>query len=219
MTALETLRVAYGDLARLVTGLADDDGWRPTGCTGWCVLDLVQHHLLDGQRALVALATPAGRSADTDAITYWAHWQPGTDAAGVHRRQVRILSGVWSRLEALGRTYAETLAAVLVAAGRADPREVVATQGHALLVDDLLTTLAVEAAVHHLDLVAGLDAPGPGPEPLRAVRATLDGLLGGPGPASWSDERWALVGTGRAAPTHAEREQLGPAAERLPLFG
>jgi Mycothiol maleylpyruvate isomerase N-terminal domain len=216
---LETLRVAYQDLTRLVTGLTDDDGWRPTGCAGWCVRDLVQHHLLDGQRALVALATPAGRAADTDAVTYWADWRPGTDAAGLHRRQVRIMSGVWSRLEGLGRMYAETLAAVLVAAGRADPAEVVATQGHAVRVDDLLTTLAVEAAVHHLDLVAGLDAPGPGAGPLRAVRATLDGLLGVPGPAAWSDERWALLGTGRASPTAAEREELGPAAERLPLFG
>jgi hypothetical protein len=218
MTGLDTLRVAYEDLAGLVTGLSDDDGWQPTGCAGWCVRDLVQHHLLDGQRALVALATPAGRPADTDAVTYWAEWRPCTDAAGVHRRQVRIMSGVWSRLEGLGRMYAETLAAVLIAAQRADPDEVVATQDHALRVDDLLTTLAVEAAVHHLDLVTGLDAPGPASAPLRAVRLTLDGLLGAPGPA-WSDERWAVVGTGRAAPTAAEREELGPAADRLPLFG
>jgi hypothetical protein len=219
MAAVDTLRVAYGDLAEVVTRLSDDDGWRPTGCAGWCVRDLVQHHLLDGQRALVALGTPAGRPPDVDAVSYWAPWQPGTDDAALHRRQVRIMSGVWSRLEGLARIYAETLRAVLVLADRSEPATVVATQGHALTVEDLLRTLAVEAAVHHLDLVAHLDAPGPGAAPLRAVRATLDGLLGTPGPAGWADERWAVVGTGRADPTPAELAELGPAAGRLPLFG
>src|SRR3954471_9421568 len=226
MAALDTLRVAYGDLAEVVTGLLDDDGWRPTGCAGWCVRDLVQHHLLDGQRALVALGTPAGRPPDVDAVSYWAPWQPGTDDAALHRRQVRIMSGVWSRLEGLGRIYDATLRAVLVlgarahpAADRAAPAAVVATQGHARTVEDLLTTLAVEAAVHHLDLVARLDAPGPAAAPLGAVRATLEGLLGAPGRSGWSDERWALVGTGRAEPTAAELAELGPAAGRLPLFG
>jgi hypothetical protein len=43
------------------------------------------------------------------------------------------------------------------------------------------------------------------------VEALLPAALPG-----WSDERVALVGTGRAAPTPEEREALGDA--RLPVF-
>jgi hypothetical protein len=96
----------------------------------------------------------------------------------------------------------------------------VATQGHVLTAGDLITTLAVEATVHHLDLTVRLPlAPQPSPEGLAAVRATLDGLLGRPALTEWSDEHYARVGTGRAALTDAERAALGTAADRFPLFG
>ncbi|XKK61766.1 hypothetical protein HFP71_02405 [Streptomyces sp. ARC32] len=50
-----------------------------------------------------------------------------------------------------------------------------------------MTTLAVEATVHHLDLTVGLpDAPGPSATGPGAVRATLDGLLGRPVPYDWA---------------------------------
>ena len=45
---------------------------------------------------------------------------------------------------------------------------------------DLLSTLTVEAAVHHLDLVLRLDRPGPAAGPLAEVRRVLEGLLGRP---------------------------------------
>jgi hypothetical protein len=73
--------------------------------------------------------------------------------------------------------------------------------------------------VHHLDLVVGLPRPGPRPEPLALVRRTLDGLLGKPAPADWSDEWWALVGTGREPLSGRERRELGAAAAQLPLLG
>ncbi|OIJ88956.1 hypothetical protein BIV25_35300 [Streptomyces sp. MUSC 14] len=63
-----------------------------------------------------------------------------------------------------------------------------APQGHVLSAGDLLTTLAVEATVHHLDLIAALPSP-------------LNGLLGrapltaaeraAPGPAA---DRFPLFG-------------------------
>jgi hypothetical protein len=85
---------------------------------------------------------------------------------------------------------------------------------------DLLTTLAVEATVHHLDLVTDLPtAPPPSAAGLAAVRATLDGLLGYAVPLYWSDEHYALVGTGRAPLTDGERDTLGADAARFPLFG
>src|SRR5262249_43577805 len=65
--------------------------------------------------------------------------------------------------------------------------------GPVLTVDDLLSTLAVEAAVHHLDLVAFSDGPSPGAQSLTLVRETLDGLLGRPAPREWDDARYALT--------------------------
>ena len=223
MTRLDQLRTAYGDLIGLADGLGEAEGWLPTGCLGWTVRDLLHHHLLDGQRALVALGTPA-EVPDRDAVSYWRDWGQGDYDDGLNRRNTRAMAGVWRSVEGLARLYGETLRAVVELAGRADPRAVVGTQGHALTVDDLLSTLVVEAALHHLDLVAGgreewgLDRPGPAAGPLGEVRRVLDGLLGRPSPADWDDERWALVGTGRAVATDEELAALGAAARRLPLL-
>lgn len=215
--AARALRVAYGDLAGLAGSLDEDASWQPTACTGWAVRDLVQHLLDDAQRALVALATPADRPADRDAVSYWADWQVRPDPDSRQVRALRTVASAW-RLDFLTGTYAETARAVLVLASRTPPDALIATQGHVLRADDLLGTLAVEAAVHHLDLVAHLGAPGPGPEPLAAVRRTLDGLLGRPEPVHWDDVTWALTGTGRRPLTPAERVAFGPDADRLPLF-
>ncbi len=85
-----------------------------------------------------------------------------------------------------------------------------------MTVRDLVATLAVEGAVHHLDLVASLpDQPGPGPQPLALVRRTLEGLVGAPAPAFWEDRTWALIGTGRQPLTPPQRAALGTAADRL----
>ena len=83
----------------------------------------------------------------------------------------------------------------------------------------LLSTLTVEAAVHHLDLVVHLDRPGPAAEPLAEVRRVLEGLLGQALPSSWDDVTAARRGTGREPLTAADRAELGPAAEAFPLFG
>ncbi|MCF2436317.1 hypothetical protein LV779_26030 [Streptomyces thinghirensis] len=159
---------------------------------------------------------------DRDAVTYWRDWTPDTDGAvqeralepGLRRHDPRIrpverpVSG-----DGGGRGHGRV-------GGRApEPR------GHpgtaVLTVADLLTTLGVEATVHHLDLTVALPtAPGPSLAGLTAVRATLDGLLGRPGAAGL--ERRAL----RPAPppaahrlTESERHALGPDADRVPLFG
>ncbi|AKN74659.1 MULTISPECIES: maleylpyruvate isomerase N-terminal domain-containing protein [Streptomyces] len=215
-----TLRAAYEAASAVVAGLGDEESWLPTGCTGWAVRDLVFHCLHDAQRGLVALHTPADAPVDRDAVTYWQDWRPDTAGAANGRRWARVNGSMFLVFGQLQELYLETLAAAVHAADSVDPARRVATQGHVLTAGDLITTLAVEATVHHLDLTVRLPlAPGPSPEGLAAVRATLDGLLGGPAPAEWSDERYARVGTGRAALTDTERAALGAAADRLPLFG
>ncbi|MEU6508905.1 maleylpyruvate isomerase N-terminal domain-containing protein [Streptomyces sp. NPDC046942] len=214
------LRAAYEASVTAVAGLSDEESWVPSGCTGWAVRDLLFHCLGDAQRALVALHTPSPEPADRDAVTYWQDWRPNPVGAANGRRWARVNASMfldWGQLRGL---YLETLTATVHASEAADPALPVATQGHVLTAGDLLTTLAVEATVHHLDLTVGLPhAPGPSPEGLAAVRATLDGLLGRPALPEWSDTHYARVGTGRAPLTGAERAALGAAAERFPLFG
>jgi Mycothiol maleylpyruvate isomerase N-terminal domain len=214
------LRSAYGAFADVVGALSDEESWLPSGCAGWAVRDLVFHCLADAQRGLVALHTPAEGPADRDAVTYWADWAPGTAGAANGRRYVRVCAGMFLVFDQLRELYLETAAAVVTAAAGADPRRLVGTQGHVLSAGDLLATLAVEATVHHLDLVAHLPAAAPpAVAGLAGVRATLDGLLGRPVPLAWSDGHYARAGTGRLPLTAAERERLGGDAARFPLFG
>ncbi|MER5548573.1 maleylpyruvate isomerase N-terminal domain-containing protein [Streptomyces sp. NPDC002589] len=214
------VRAAYEAASAVVAGLGDEESWLPTGCTGWAVRDLVFHCLTDAQRALVALHTPSPEPADRDAVSYWQDWAPNTVGAANGRRWVRVNASMFLDFGQLQGLYLETLAAAAHAAEAADPAQHVGTQGHVLTAGDLLTTLAVEATVHHLDLTVALPlAPGPAPEGLAAVRATLDGLLGRPALPEWGDAHYARVGTGRAPLTEAERAALGPAADRFPAFG
>ncbi|MEV5746424.1 maleylpyruvate isomerase N-terminal domain-containing protein [Actinoallomurus sp. NPDC052308] len=213
------LEVAFGDLIDLVENLDDEAAWRPTGCAGWVVRDLVFHLLGDAQRALVALGTPATGPADVDAVTYWRAWKPGDPDADPSRRNTRIMASVWSGIRPLADLYAETARAVLVHARRFEGDELVTTQGHTLTVGDLLATLAVEAGVHQLDLTAHLPGPPPAPAVLRLVRDVLDGLIGRPVAQDWDDAHYVRVGTGRTPLTAAERESLGPVAELFPVFG
>jgi uncharacterized protein (TIGR03083 family) len=212
MTAL--LTESYDALAAVVSGLRDEDAWAPTGCTGWCVRDLVWHLHADAMRGLVAVHTPAGRAADCDAVEYWRAWGSDPDADERNRRLTRVEAGLHD-FAALRERYLEAAAATARAVAAAPGGDVVATQGHALRVDHLASTLAVEATLHHADLVAHLDAPGPPAAGLDEVRRVVEALLGRT-LDGWSTERVVMVGTGRAEPTAAERDAL--AGLDVPVF-
>jgi hypothetical protein len=216
---LELLRSAYLPLSSVLGALDAEEGWQPTGCAGWAVLDLTQHLLFDTQRALVGLATPADVPADTDAVGYWRAWQPTAAEDADDLWRTRVVASASRGLAALAGSYAEATAAVLVAAGRLDPAARVRTQGHVVRVGDLLSTLTVEAAVHHLDLVVSLGRPGPAEGPLAEVRRVLEELAGRPLPPRWDDATAARRGTGREPLTAADRLELGPVAARVPLLG
>ena len=213
------LSMAYGDLSAVLTSLTVEEGFEPTGCQGWTAVDLGFHLLSDARRALVALHTPVAGPADTDAVDYWTAWRPPEPGDDEELWSTRVAASVHGGLPGIAGKYAETSAAVLVAAGRARLSDVVGTQGRSLTVADLLSTLTVEAAVHHLDLVVRLDRRGPSAEPLAEVRRVLEGLLGAPLPDRWDDVTAARRGTGRETLSAADRLQLGPGARRFPLFG
>ena len=83
---------------------------------------------------------------------------------------------------------------------------------------DYLAAYVLEWTLHHLDLIAHLpDVAGPPREGLARSRAILERIAGAAFPASFTDEDALLVGTGRRAPTGAERAELGELAGKLPL--
>jgi uncharacterized protein (TIGR03083 family) len=204
MADVGLVRTAYSDLSAVLGALTPEDGRQPTGCAGWSVLDLAFHLLNDTYRALVALSTPAEGPPVVDAVGYWRPDTPpsGEDADGAEA--VRIAAAVQGGIAVLARRFAASSAAVLVAADRVPAGEPVANQGAPMTLPDLLSTLVVEATVHHLDLVRYLDRPGPAAGPLAHVRQVFEGLLGRP------------LGEPLSA---AERAELGPLADRFSLLG
>jgi hypothetical protein len=213
------LSSAYRELSAVLSSLTIEEGFEPTGCAGWTAVDLGFHLLSDARRALVALHTPADGPADTTAVDYWTAWRPPAPGDEEELWSTRIAASAHGGLLPIAARYAETTAAVVVAVGGVRLGRVVRTQGRTLTVADLMSTLTVEAAVHHLDLVLRLDRPDPSAEPLAEVRRILEGLLGGPLPDRWDDVTAARRGTGRERLTAEDRLELGPGARGFPLFG
>lgn len=219
---LAALDESYSRVTTAVTPLQLGQFLRPTLTEGWVVADLLFHLLLDAQRALVALASPTDAAADVDFVTYWRPFRPdvGAEARLAHARFVRLCASAYSKPTVLVEQWTQTAAATVYAARATDWSGRVVTQGHVIAVPDFVVTLAVEATIHYLDLTAHLMSAAPAdPAGLALVRRTLDGLLGMPLPLKWTDEEYAVKGTGRGSLTEAERAALGEAAQRLPLLG
>jgi hypothetical protein len=211
---MEAFADSYASLSEVVAGLDDNAAWAPTACLGWSVRDLLFHLHADCVRALVAVHSPADAEPDCDAVAYWRAWGSDPQADERSRRFTRLEAGLFGWV-ALGDRHVEAARAASHAVLAADPDAVVATQGHAIRVADLASTLAVEASLHHLDLVRHLSAAGPMPSGMAEVRRVVETLLGR-SLEGWSDERVALVGTGRADATEAERGDLARVV--LPVF-
>jgi uncharacterized protein (TIGR03083 family) len=220
--AVAALGDAYQGISTLAGGLSEADFLQPSRCRGWTVTDVLYHLLGDARRGLAALAIPAETEPDVDFVSYWACWPPGGDDDLVRARAFRAAAAAVTVIggsPGLVGAWREAAPAVVRLVGLA-PYPVVATQGHALTVADFACTLAVEATVHHLDMIASLPASaGPAATGLALVRRTLDGLLGASPDAGWDDTTYALKGTGREALTPADGARLGDLADRFPLFG
>jgi uncharacterized protein (TIGR03083 family) len=222
---VDALESAYRNITAVSDDLSETDLMRPSRCAGWAVGDVLYHQLLDARRALRTLASPSAEPPDVDDVGYWRFYPAQGEAAeahgaenAAHARHVRIVASAYPP-GALPWEWRETSAAACRAA-RACPHEAVTTQGHVLTTTDFMSTLAVEAAVHYLDLTVALpSAPPPDADALALVRWVLNGLLGAPMPGEWDDQTCALKGTGRAPLTAEDRAVLGPLADRLPLFG
>lgn len=201
-----------------VAALADKDFGQPSGCAGWLVRDLVCHLVIDAQDVLITLATPADTEPTRDAVTYWEVTDtPPTGDDPLDALTVR-LAAAYGEPHLLQFHLDDVGSAAGRAAELADSARRVRTRDEVLTAGDYLTAYVMEWTLHHLDLVAHLPhAAEPPVEGLALSRATLEKIAGTPFPASFSDKEALLVGTGRRAPTGAEKAELGGLTARLPL--
>ncbi|GAA2231669.1 maleylpyruvate isomerase N-terminal domain-containing protein [Streptomyces nogalater] len=216
---MDLFQRSWAALRTAVAGLADEDFTRPSGCTGWLVRDLVCHLVIDAQDVLITLVTPVTGEPTHDAVTYWH--VTDTPPAGndpLDALTVR-LAAAYEDPGLLKFHLDDVGSAAGRAAELADPGLRVSTQDMVLTAGDYLAAYVLEWTLHHLDLIAHLpDAERPPAEGLAQARAMLEEIAGAPFPASWSDEDALRIGTGRRAPTDAERAALtDPPAGRIPL--
>lgn len=191
--------------------LSDEDFARPSGCAGWLVRDLVCHLVIDAQDVLITLATPAEAEPTRNAVTYWDLVEVPTGEDPLDALIVR-LAAAYEEPWLLKFHLDDVGSAAGRAAGLADPAGRVGTRDQVLTAGDYLGAYVLEWTLHHLDLTAHLpDAASPPAEGLARSRAMLEEIAGAAFPASFADADALLVGTGRRAPTEAERSLLAEA--------
>ncbi|MEO3868210.1 maleylpyruvate isomerase N-terminal domain-containing protein [Nonomuraea sp. B12E4] len=215
---MDLFSLSWAALRAAVADLPEEDFARPSGCAGWLVRDLVSHLVIDAQDVLITLVTPAETEATRDAVTYWEVSQaPPTGDDPLDALVVR-LAAAYQEPRLLKFHLDDVGSAAGRAAELADPGLRVGTRGEVLTVADYLSAYVMEWTLHHLDLIAHLpDAAEPPAEGLARSREMLEKIAGTEFPASFSDRDALLVGTGRRAPTGAEKTELGELAERLPF--
>jgi hypothetical protein len=209
----------YAAEAAAVRDRPEADFGRPTR-TEWTVRELLFHQLLDAQRTLVAMASPAeaGEEPDVDSVTYWRPFFPDSDWNAPHAEFVRVAASAYSSSAVLLDHFTTTTEAAARAVAAADRALLVRTQGHVITVADLASSLVVEATAHLLDLTVDLaGAPEPPAAALAEARRVLEALNGEPLPGTWDDTEAVLKGTGRTPLTDDERAELGK--EWRPLLG
>ncbi len=200
-----------------VAELPDKDFEQPSGCTGWLVRDLVCHLIIDAQDVLITLATPAETEPTRNAVTYWELVEAPTGDDPLDALTVR-LAAAYEDPRLLKFHLDDVGSAAGRAAELADPEARVGTRDQVLTVGDYLSAYVMEWTLHHLDLIARLpDVAGPPTESLSRSRAMLEEIAGTAFPTSFSDEDALLIGTGRRAPSDAEKAELGELAAKLPL--
>jgi hypothetical protein len=209
----------YEATTTVVSGIDEASFGRRTRTELWSVKDLLFHQMCDAQRALIVVTTTPEGPADTTAVSYWSAWQPGQPGAEAHARYAAKAAAAYGGSQSLVEQWTETSRAAVRAARHRGPAGTLATQGHVLTPADFVHTLAVEGVVHHLDLTLEVPSPGLPDAAYELVVEVLTGLLGTDLPPAWSAEEAVLKGTGRRPLDDQDRESLGAAAERFPLFG
>ncbi|GLY70684.1 maleylpyruvate isomerase N-terminal domain-containing protein [Amycolatopsis taiwanensis] len=213
---MDLFSLSWTALRTAVAEVPDEDFARPSGCTGWLVRDLVCHLIIGAQDVLITLVTPAETEPTRNAVTYWNVLEATGDES--FDALVVRLAAAYEEPRLLKFHFDDVGSAAGRAAVLADPAARVSTLGEVITVGDYLSAYVLEWTLHHLDLIAHFpEAAEPPAESLAWSRELLEKVAGVAFPASLSDADALLVGTGRRAPTGAERAELGELTARLPL--
>lgn len=181
-------------------------------CHGWSRLEVVVHVLAGWQEMLAGLVSVVDDEPSVDAASYWPAF------AAEYATEDPVPSVLFLRRRAA--SYARPSFAIhqLHEVAEALQRGVHTCadrrylwQGHVFTAGDFLAVWAVENVVHQLDLLSAEPAPS---SALVLARGTVEALVGGPLPETWSDLDATLIGTGRASPP----VDAGPIAARLPVL-
>jgi len=88
-----------------------------------------------------------------------------------------------------------------------------------ILLSEFVATRVLELTIHGMDLADGVGREmAPAGEAMAVTGDILRALLGADLRPAVTDERLAIIGTGRGMPTAEEAAALGPATEKFPLL-
>lgn len=203
----------------LLLGLSEDEFARPTRCEPWDVKELAAHLYRSLFRIPTMLDSPPPPAADRDSVTYWRSYDVPSDAP-VIAAHARETAATYETGGDLARAFEELCRDAVELARSTDPGRLVhAWWGPNLRLDEFLETRVLEVVVHGLDMTHALDRhPIASDEGLARVRATLEGLIGGHAPDTWTALELVEKGTGRAPLTASDEELLGADAAKFPLL-
>jgi uncharacterized protein (TIGR03083 family) len=207
-------------LGELLFSLTSEDWAAPTRCPPLNVRELAVHTLRGAYRIIDTFAAdPLEGEPEKDAVTYW-RYDPAAVGKGVVDR-AKAESEARAPDADIASEWRDSWTKALMVAreGAEDDRLIPAIPGTTRL-REFLKTRCIEVTIHGMDLrnALGLD-PDPSAAGLEVACDVLRGILGTDlRPLGMDDVRFALVGTGRAQPSDAELEMLGPLADSLPLL-
>jgi uncharacterized protein (TIGR03083 family) len=219
MRVLDALSSEVTRTGEFLSTLEPTDWQRATRCPPMTVFELAVHAWRGGARILEMIESgPVDTEPEKDGVTYFQYDPADVSPGVVERAQEVAAKHDPSRFAAewtMGWDEALAAAAPLLSG---DP--VLKGIFGLMHLSEYLRTRIVEVTIHAMDLRDALGlAPDPTPKALEATCDVLRGLLGTDARTlGIDDQRFALVGTGRASLDERERDALGPLADNFPLL-
>jgi uncharacterized protein (TIGR03083 family) len=198
----------------------DERAWRrPTRCPPLDVHGLTAHLVAQLQQlATMRDAPDTNAPPSKDRYSWWKY-----DVAEDQRETLEAILAAERTLPpgplagAFRSAARDAVEACRLRLAAGDP--VVAVGQHSIRLSDFLATRALEATIHGMDIADALGREfAPDPEAVVVTGDILRALLGADPRPAITDERLAILGTGRGEATADERAALGEKVHGFPLL-